>query len=316
MRKISFVIPCYRSEHTIENVVNEIVVETEKLKEYAYEIIMVNDNSPDGLQEVLEKLASNDTEHIRVVKFSRNFGQHAGMIAGLRMSTGNVAVMLDDDGQCPLDHLADLLMPIENGWDVSIARYGKKKQSLFKNACSNVHEFVANALIDKPRDIQMSNFMAVSRVAIDETIRYYGPYPHISGLLFRSSARIINVPMEERVRLSGSTTYNLRKLFRLWLNSFTAFSIKPLSFATVLGSIIALCGFGYGILLVVRKFMNLVIPTGWSSLMAALLVIGGMILFVLGLIGEYIGRIYMSINNTPQYVISKTINFSEISENE
>lgn len=316
MNKISFVIPCYRSENTIEVVVDEIRAEVLKLEKYDYEIIMINDNSPDGLQKVLERLAKEDREHIRIVRFSKNFGQHAGMIAGLRLSKGNIAVMLDDDGQCPMDHLIDLLSPIEDGWDVSIAKYGKKKQSLFKNICSKIHELVANVLIDKPKEIQMSNFMAVSRVAIDETIRYCGPYPHISGLLFRSSAKIINVPMEERTRLLGRTTYSLKKLFRLWLNSFTAFSIKPLSCVTVLGSIISIAGFGYGILLVVRKFMNLVIPTGWSSLMAALLVIGGMILFVLGMIGEYIGRIYMSINNTPQYVIYETINFEKEEQNE
>lgn len=305
MMKISFVIPCYRSEKTIESVVDEIKSVILAKLQCDYEVIAVNDNSPDNVWQVLCDLAKADPEHIKAVRFAKNFGQHAGIMAGLRYATGDIAVLLDDDGQCPVDHLDELIKPLEEGANVTIAEYGKKKQSLFKNMCSRANEIAANLLIEKPKSIQLGNFMAIDRVMIDETVKYQGPYPCASGLFFRASAKVVNVPMEERKRMVGGTTYNLKKLLSLWLNSFTAFSIKPLRFSIVLGAVTAAIGFIYMIVLFVRKLMHLTGADGWSSIMVAMLLIGGMVLFSLGIIGEYIGRIYMSVNNTPQYVIAE-----------
>lgn len=310
MKKISFVIPCFRSENTIGKVIGEIIAETAKLAVYDYEIIAVDDSSPDCVFAVLEKMA-RDNRRIKVLSMAKNFGQHAGMMAGIYVSEGDFIVFLDDDGQCPVDQLKALIEPLENDWDIAIARYGRKKQSIFKNMCSAVNEFVADLLIDKPRHLQMGNFMAVTRFAADEMKRYTGPYPYISGLLFRTSTRIINVPMEERERMEGGTTYTLRKLFALWLNSFTAFSVKPLRFAALAGLVFSGLGFVYGAAVVVRKIYSPVVTAGWSSVMAVILFLGGIILFVLGLIGEYIGRIYMSINQMPQYVVRKRINIKK-----
>lgn len=304
---LSFVIPCYRSEKTIERVIQEVIDAAEKLN-HTYEIIAVDDNSPDHVYEVLTGLAWKN-RNIRVLHFSKNFGQHAGLMAGIRSSAGEVVVTLDDDGQCPMDYLSDLILPLKNGCDIAIAQYGRKKQSLFKNVCSNLNEIAANILVDKPKNLQMGNFMAFKRFIADEISRYTGPYPYLSGLLFRSSGHLINVPMEERARMEGGTTYTLRKLFALWLNSFTAFSIKPLRFATLAGAFIAAVGFFYGAFIILRKLTNPAIIVGWSSLVVLQTILGGLILLVLGLIGEYLGRIYMSINQTPQYIIDKTVNF-------
>ncbi len=304
---LSFVIPCYRSERTIEWVIQEIIEVTGKLNR-TYEIIAVDDNSPDHVYDVLAGLA-RENRNIKVIHFSKNFGQHAGLMAGIRSSVGDVVVVLDDDGQCPLDHLSDLILPLEKGWDIAIAQYGRKKQSFFKNVCSNLNEIAANILVDKPKDLQMGNFMAFKRFIADEISRYAGPYPYLSGLLFRSSGHLANVPMQERARMEGGTTYTLRKLFSLWLNSFTAFSIKPLRFASLAGMVIAAVGFFYGAVIIVQKLANPAVAVGWSSLVVLQTILGGLILLVLGLIGEYLGRIYMSINQTPQYVIDQTINF-------
>lgn len=312
-RLISFVIPCYRSENTIENVIDEIIITVKSMPGYDYEIIAVDDFSPDNVFETIKKRAVKN-KRIKAIRFSRNFGQHAGMMAGVAAALGEYIVFLDDDGQCPIDNLAILLAPLEENYDVSIARYGRKKQSLFKNICSRLNEIASNLLIDKPVEIQMGNFMAIKRFVADEILRYKGPYPYISGLLFRSSNRIINVSMAERPRMEGTTTYSLKKLFSLWLNSFTAFSIKPLRMATIIGIATSFMGFIYGILIIVRKLLNPAIAVGWSSTMAVLLLLGGMVLFVLGLIGEYVGRIYMSINETPQYVIRDEINLNPSGE--
>lgn len=306
--KISFIIPCYRSEKTVEAVISEIEDKINSMGIREYEIIAVDDCSPDDVYKVLTKIGEVNPK-VKAIRFSKNFGQHAGLIAGVQHSSGDICVFLDDDGQCPIKYLDNLVEPLYQGYDVSIAEYGKKKQSLFKNMGSRFNEIVANLLIDKPKDIQMGNFMAFRRFVADEISRYRGPYPYISGLLFRSSARVINVPMEERERMVGGTTYTFRKLVALWVNSFTAFSIKPLRMATFVGSSAAIMGMVLTIITVVRKLANPAIPMGWSSTISIILFLGGLILFVLGIIGEYVGRIYMSLNETPQYVIAETNNF-------
>lgn len=306
-KRISFVIPCYKSEATIETVVAEIRDEVSRLQVYDYEIVAVDDNSPDHVFDVLCRLALNDAR-IKVLRFARNFGQHAGMLAGLRAATGDYIVFLDDDGQCPMDHLRDLLVPLLAGADVAIARYGKKKQSFFKNLCSRGNEFAAEILVGKPKELQLGNFMALTRGIASEMCHYTGPYPYISGLFLRASDKIVNVPMPERERMNGVSTYTFRKLFSLWLNSFTAFSIKPLQWVSFWGAMIAVLGMGYGGIIVASKLINPAIAIGWSSIMAALLLLGGMILFVLGMIGEYLGRMYLTISQTPQYVIREQLN--------
>ncbi len=301
---ISFVIPCYRSEKTISAVVEEIVDTIGSKNDY--EIILVNDCSPDNLDEVIDRLTEN--HKIKAVKFAKNFGQHAGIMAGLRVSKGDYAVVLDDDGQCPIDRVEDLLQPLDEGYDVVFAEYGRQVQSLFKNLCSDLHVFVTNILTEKPKNIQMTNFIAFSRVAIEAVTEYSGPYPVISGLIFRSINKVVNVPMPERKRAYGRTTYSIRRLFELWLNTFTAFSIKPLRFAAVIGLISSIGGAVFAFVLILRRIIGLDVMMGWTSMIAVNLVLGGLTLFVLGILGEYIGRIYMSINNTPQYVIKETIN--------
>lgn len=309
LSKITFVIPCYRSERTVGYVIHEIIDVVSQIDGAGYEIIAVDDNSPDDVYGLLSRIAQ-ENENVKVIRFAKNFGQHAGIMAGIQASTGKIVVVLDDDGQCPIDHLPQLLKPLQEGWDISVAQYGKKEQSLFKNLCSRLNEIAANMLISKPKELQMGNFMAFKRFVADEICRYTGPYPYLSGLFFRTSGHIINVPMKERRRMEGHTTYTIKKLFSLWLNSFTAFSIKPLRITTIAGSLVACLGFLYGIFIIIRKILEPNIVIGWSSVVVLLSVLGGLILFALGLIGEYVGRIYMTINATPQYVISETINLN------
>lgn len=310
MKKISFVIPCYRSERTIGKVIDEITAVICSMEQYEYEIIAVDDCSPDGVYEVLKQRAQLDMR-IKVLSMAKNFGQHGAMIAGLNFCEGDFVVFLDDDGQCPIDKLKDMIVPLENGWDVTIAEYGKKKQNFLKNIGSKFNEITANIMISKPKDIQMGNFIALKKFVADEMKKYRGPYPYISGLFFRVSGKIMNIPMEERVRLEGKTTYTMRKLISLWLNGFTAFSIKPLRIASLIGVLFSCLGFLYGIIIVITKISIPTVAVGWSSTMAVMLLLGGLILLVLGIIGEYVGRIYMCLSNTPQYVIKKMINVED-----
>ena len=307
---ISFVIPCYRSAETIGKVVAELDAAMGKLAAYTYEIILVNDCSPDDTFEVIRGLCAQ-REDICGVNLARNFGQHAALMAGFGYTHGEVVVCLDDDGQTPADEVGKLLAGIEEGYDVVYAKYAHKQHSGFRNFGSKVNELMTRVMLGKPRELYLSSYFAASRFVIDEILRYKNPYPYVIGLVLRTTKNITNVEVAHREREVGVSGYTMGKLLGLWFNGFTAFSIKPLRIATAMGCLTACGGFLYGIYTVVKKFVNPNVPIGFSAMMAALVFIGGMIMLMLGLIGEYIGRIYISLNNSPQYVIRECINVSE-----
>ncbi|MBQ7203698.1 MAG: glycosyltransferase [Eubacterium sp.] len=308
MKKISFCIPCYGSEDTIEYVINEIIDVLSAKTEYDYEIIAVNDCSPDNVMEKLRQLAHSNSK-IKVIDLAKNFGKHSALMAAFSVVKGDYVVCLDDDGQCPMDRLWDLLEPITDGnYDFSMAEYSKKKQSAFKNFGSSLNSLMSRVLVGKPKDLHFTNFKAMKRFVTEEIIKYNNPYPYLEGLTLRTTRNIAVIKMDERERFSGKGNFTFKKSLSLWLNGFTAFSVKPLRISTVIGFITALIGFVFGVFVILRKMIHPQIAMGYSSTMAVLLFIGGMIMLMLGMIGEYVGRMYISLNNSPQYVIRDIIN--------
>jgi len=316
MKKVSFVIPCYRSEHTLEHVVAEIREKMKELAEqYTYEVILVNDCSPDGTLSVIRRLCQSDLR-IRGISFAKNFGQHAALMAGLRQSLGDYVVCLDDDGQTPADEVDKLLQKLEEGYDAVYAKYEHKQHSLFRNLGSKVNELMTRMMLNKPRELYISSYFAVRRFVVEDMVRYENSYPYVIGLVLRTTKNITNVVVQHREREEGHSGYTLKKLLGLWFNGFTAFSVKPLRIATAIGVFSACAGFVYGIYTIIKRLVNPAVPVGFSALMAALVFFGGMIMIMLGLIGEYIGRIYISMNNSPQYVIRERLNCSAETEAE
>lgn len=303
---VSFVIPCYRSAQTIGKVVEEIDTAMEKMPEYEHEIVLVNDSSPDDTFEVIRELCTR-RENICGINLARNFGQHAALMAGFRYTRGEIVVCLDDDGQTPADEVGKLLGEIEAGYDVVYAKYTHKQHSGFRNFGSKINELMTRVMLGKPKELYLSSYFAARRFVVDEMLCYTNPYPYVIGLVLRTTKNITNVEVSHREREVGTSGYTIGKLLGLWFNGFTAFSIKPLRVATAMGCITACGGFLYGIYTVIKKFVNPNVPIGFSAMMAALVFIGGMIMLMLGLIGEYIGRIYISLNNSPQYVIKECI---------
>ena len=303
MPKFSFVIPCYRSENTIETVVNEIKTEmASKCPNDDFEIVLVNDCSPDNVWSVIEHLAEAEPNVIGV-NLAKNFGQHAALLAGYGKCSGEYVVSLDDDGQAPLDSLADLIAKIEDGYDVVYAYYRNVKQNLFRRFGSWMAELMGKFMLEPPKDMKASSFYIARKFVIAEMVRYKNAFPYLMGLVLRTTRKIAWVPTEHRSRIEGTSGYSFWRLLSLWLNGFTAFSVKPLEFSTILGFLFALLGFGYSIFVIVRRIMGITTLEGWSTIIALILIIGGCILMMLGLIGEYIGRIYICINDSPQYVI-------------
>ena len=314
MAKISFVIPCYRSESTIRKVVDEIrdtvsahngAVSNGAVSNSTtddYEIVLVNDCSPDGVWNVIKTLAAEDSR-IKGICLAKNFGQHSALMAGYANATGDYIVSLDDDGQTPACETYKLVEKLEEGFDVVYGYYNHAAQHLFRRLGSWTNKKMAEAIIGQPKTLNTTSFFIMRKFIAEEIVRYPHPFPYISGLVFRATKNLGNVYVGHRKRLEGKSGYTLSGLISLWVNGFTAFSVKPLRAATFIGIICALVGFVAGLFVVYEKFMNPQVPIGYTSLLATLLFVGGMIMLLLGLIGEYVGRIYISINQSPQYVV-------------
>lgn len=310
MQKISYVIPCYRSEHTLEQVVAEVTATMGTLPQYDYEVVLVNDCSPDGTLGVIRRLVAADS-HVQGVDLARNFGQHAALMAGFHQCTGDVIVCLDDDGQTPANEVGKLLEQIDAGYDVVYARYDNKRQAGWRNLGSWVNSKMTEIMLGKPPELVVNSYFAARRFVVDEMLRYEHCYPYVIGLVLRTTKNICNVPVHHRAREEGRSGYTLGKLLGLWMNGFTSFSVKPLRIATYFGTLSAAAGFLYLIYIVINHFTRHTAPLGWASTTALLLVLGGAILIVLGLIGEYVGRIYMCANAAPQYVAREYLRHEE-----
>jgi len=305
MQKISFVIPCYRSEKTIRAVVDEITDTMSGLPEYSYEIILVNDASPDNVWQCIETMSQEDNR-ILGVNLAKNFGQHAALMAGYNYVSGDIIVSLDDDGQTPANEAPLLIEKINEGYDVVYAAYKRNMESLFRRFGSKVNAKMAEYMIGKPRNIAIQSYFAARRFVIEEVIKYENSYPYIFGLVFRTTQNIANVEVIHRNRTVGTSGYTFGKLVGLWMNGFTAFSVRPLRMATLLGIACSIFGFLAGLYFVIRKFIDPSVPLGYSSLISAIILLGGLNLLMLGLVGEYIGRIYICINRSPQFVVKET----------
>lgn len=302
--KISFVIPCYNSENTISSVVDEIKSVVNNLQ-CDYEVLLVNDCSKDNTSKVIKQLSDNDSSVI-AIDLAKNSGQAGATMCGLNNATGDYVVCGDDDGQTPFSELEKFKTKLETeNFDVVCAKYVNRDQKEFvRNFGSKLNILMARKILGQPKDLYLSVFFIAKRFVIDEIVQYKNPYPYITGLLLRTTHNIGNVEVQQRDRAIGKSGYTFAKLLALWINGFTAFSVKPLRVSILIGTVVSVLGFIFGIATIIRKIIDpSIVLAGYSSLMAVLLFIGGLIMLILGMIGEYVGRIYISMNKSPQYVI-------------
>lgn len=303
--KLSIVIPCYNAEKNIENVIKKDI-EIFKNKEINdYEFVLVNDCSKDKTWEIIKKLSCSN-ENVIAVNLAKNAGQHNAIMAGFHYVSGEYVVVSDDDGQTQMEVISQLYEKMNEGYDVVTTSWvTKTKRSFVRRMGTKLSDWTNEVLLEAPKGVPVSIFFMARKFIIDEVIKYDKPYPHVPGLILRTSHNIGVVETQQLERQNGVSGYSFKKLLGLWMNGFTAFSVVPLRIATYLGAISAILGFGYGIFIIIRKLIYTNITTGWSSTIAIILFMSGMILCVLGMIGEYIGRIYMCINNMPQYAIKE-----------
>jgi len=303
VNKVSIVIPVYNSSATIGQLVEDLFKELMSVVEL--EVVLVNDGSPsDNSADICADLA-NSNNNIKFLNLSMNFGEHNAVMAGLNYCTGDCAVIMDDDFQNPPSELIDKL---NNGYDVVFSKYRKKKHSLFRNLGSFVNDVVAGYVVNKPSGLYLSSFKIINRFLIDQIIQYTGPYPYIDGLIFRITQNYSTIFVEHRPRVAGESGYTLSKLISLWLNMLTNFSIIPLRIATIMGFIFAFIGIVLAIYFIISKYIDPSTPVGWSSLIVSIFIISSIQMFAIGMIGEYLGRLFIKSNGNPQFVIKSTIN--------
>lgn len=307
MTTVSIAIPCYKSALTIPTVVRDIQNAFSQREDFDYQIILVNDYPDDNTFDVISRLCEEDPKVIGI-NLSRNFGQTTAKMAALPYVTGDILVYMDDDGQHPADQIFRLVDKVLEGYDLVYARFPHKKHSLFKRFTSWLNSKVLELNGSKPKGISISSYLAMNRVAVEALKKYKSPFPSMGGYLSHVIRRYANVDMEHRDRLAGQSNYTLRKMMSLWLTGFTNFSTMPLRISAFIGIGCAGLGFITGVIMVIRKLINPAIAAGYTSSIALQLFIGGMIMMILGLCGEYIGRIYMTVSDMPQYEIRETIN--------
>ena len=308
--KISFVIPCYNSTNTLDAVVTEIEkTMIGQLPEYEFEIVLVNDCSPDGTTYNKIKEIAKQKAFVKGINLARNFGQPSAVMAAIHFATGDYVVCGDDDGQTPFSDFPKLFAKIQEGYDVVEAKYSQtEKKSLFRKFGTFMNESMATWLIDKPKGLELTTFWCTKRFIIDNMLQYENPYPYLGGLMLRCSKNACNVEVTRRKRLKGKSGYSLKKMITLWANGFTNFSIKPLRIATISGIIIAFLGILFGLITIIKKIIEPQIAVGYTTTISLLVFLFGFSFLFMGLLGEYVGRIYMSINRAPQFLIKEKIN--------
>lgn len=303
---VSIVIPCYYSEKTIRRVVEMVMEEFDKNEGYECEFVLVNDGSKDGTYAQICGLG-RQYPNVCGVNLMRNFGQHNALMAALQYTKGELVLGMDDDMQTHPSQIFKLVHKIEEGYDVVYGVYPVRKNSALKNLTSKINEVSSRIMLNRPKDIVSSNFWIITRAVRDEVIKYESYNPYIDGIFYRVTHNIGNVPVEHHKREVGTSGYTFRKLFNLWL-AYWNFSVIPLRVSFFLGIFSAMAGVIISILVVLNKILYPDIPVGWSSTLCTMVFLFGLVLMVLGIVGEYLGKIIMILNNTPQYIVRETVN--------
>lgn len=300
--EISIVIPVYRSEDIVPRLCQAM---RDALGAHAFEAVLVNDRSPDGSWQAICAEARSDPRIVGV-NLRVNVGQDRAIMAGLSRARGNMIVIMDDDLQHRPSDIPSLIREIRKGYDVVYAAFHEKRQTRFKNFGSWVAGKVAEKVLRKPPHLYMSPFKILRREIISEILEYRGPFPYVDGLLFQITDNIAQITVEHHERHAGRTTHNVWKQAHVFLNLATNYSILPLRLMTGMGLICSASSFLLALYFLIKYFTQGISVYGWTALALMNLVLGGAVLISLGVVGEYLGRVLMNVNQIPQFVVRET----------
>ena len=302
---LSFVIPLYYSAETIGPLVKRIEA---LVIEGGHEIILVNDGSRDATATVCRQLLKEAQVPIIYVEHARNFGEHNAVLSGWRQAKGAHIVNLDDDGQNPPDEAVRMWAHAKaQELDVVFGHYAVKQHSAWRNAGSWFTNRMTDWALDQPPGFYLSSFRCVTALVAKEAAQNSGPWPYIDGLILQITQRIGSLEVRHDERQAGTSGYTLRRLIRLWLSAWINFSVLPLRLASVLGVALAALGIVFLGWVVLMWWGGKGPEAGWGWLMAGLLIFSGTQLVLLGLIGEYIGRMFLTVNQRPQSVVREVV---------
>lgn len=299
---LSIVVPVYNGAATV----GELVGALRALDiEGGLEIVLVVDGSPDNSLDVCRQLAAQPGAPVTVLSLSRNFGEHNAVMAGLARAAGAYTITMDDDLQNPPDEVKRLFEYARDGnYDAVYTYYEEKKHAAWRNLGSRFTNWCADHLIDKPKGLYLSSFRCLSAFVREHIASgYEGPYPYVDGLVFQVTQNVGRLQVHHLPRAEGRSNYTIARLFRLWLSMFLNFSVIPLRFATLFGIAFGTLGALAAVVVIVEAISDQRPPQGWASLMVAVLVLAGVQLIVVGLIGEYLGRMFLAVNRKPQYLV-------------
>ncbi|MEE2679960.1 MAG: glycosyltransferase family 2 protein [Myxococcota bacterium] len=300
--ELSFVIPVYNGSHTVADVVERI---HECFRDLAIQVVLVNDGSEDDSEATCMALAASHPATVCFVHLARNFGEHNAVMAGLNVAAGRYVAVLDDDGQNPPEEVQKLYAEIRKGEnDAVYGHYRVKRHGWFRNLGSRFNDRVANFLLDKPPELYLSSFKVMNRFLVDEIVRYRGAFPYIDGLVLRATSRVTQVEVEHREREHADSNYTVAKLFWLWLNMFLNFSIAPLRISVVAGLLTAATSLLGMVAVVIDKlYINPEVTIGLPTVLLVVMFFAGVQLLILGVVGEYLGRVFLDRSGHPQYVV-------------
>ena len=302
---VSVVVPVYRSQEILPHLVEKVKKAFEATP-WRFELILVNDLSPDDSWNVIKRLAA-ENHFVKGMCLIKNVGQHNATMAGLNEAEGEIVVIMDDDLQHPPEAIAMLVETIRSGHDVCYTRYANRQHETWKKIGSWFNDRAATILLKKPPGLYLSSFKALHRRIVDQVVRYDGPYAYIDGLILDVTHDIGVATIQHQARFEGKGNYNLRRSLSLWLKMATSFSVFPLRVATVLGMVLTCLSVVGTLMVITRKLMHPELAAGWASLIVTILLVGGIQTFCLGVLGEYLGRAYLKINKKPQFVVREVI---------
>jgi undecaprenyl-phosphate 4-deoxy-4-formamido-L-arabinose transferase len=306
--RITIVVPLFNSAATLPSL---LVALAPICAAENGEIVLVNDGSRDNTETLARDAIRTAPVPVTLINLSRNFGEHNAVLAGLRASSGDFVVTMDDDLQNPPSEVMKLVAAAESEQrDVVYSVYSRKEHSWWRNAGSAITNFIADYVVDKPKRLYLSSFRCMTRLVAQEVAKSRNPYPYIDGLIFQVTQNVGSVPVEHARRDAGASGYTLRKLIRLWISMLINVSVLPLRLMTFAGLITSFLGL-LALIEVVAEHLLRRTPTGWASLMAAVLLLSGMQLTLLGILGEYVGRIYLGVSDKPQSVVRNVVRSSD-----
>ncbi|QVK17399.1 glycosyltransferase family 2 protein [Mycoplasmatota bacterium] len=311
--KITLVVPCYNEEKMIPIFYQEITRYMHEFTNYDYEILLVNDGSKDNTWLELKKLTTSD-KHIKAINFSRNFGKEAAMLAGLTESSGDYVVVMDADLQHPPHLLAEMLRLIkEEGFDsVGAYRLGRSKnhksESFFRVLYSKLFYRFINKMSDVKIKENATDYRMMRRKVVDALLELQEYNRFSKGLFEWVGFKTTYVGYENVNRVVGSSSWSFFKLFNYAIEGITSFSSIPLKFSGILGVFSAFLSFVYMVYIIVDRIVNGTEVSGWATIVSIILFLGGITLISLGLLGEYIGRIYGEVKHRPIYIVDEIVN--------